>query len=183
MEYPTERGPKTFWKCTWWLRVRVFPILCYPGPICCMRTKIWRLSWSFLDTPGDRRSKGRADRETKRRLLRCHFFHLFIFHLWQVARKEMKSVGRSHWWWMKCMGVSPSLYHTLPQERYKERKWKGQEALWGICRNQREVGKGDVITALFGKILCLDNVRKTFKQSERNQQKEDKRRAQIKVKV
>lgn len=40
-----------------------------------------------------------------------------------------------------------------------------------------------MITAVFGKILCLDNGRKTSKQSEKKQQKEDKRRAQIKVKV
>lgn len=149
------------WKCTWCLRLRVLPILCCPEQICWMQTKIWRWPWSFLDTLG--RVKDRVNRGTQRRVLHCHLFHLFIFHLWQSVKKEMKSGGRSHWWELKHVCVSSSRHHMLYQERYRERKCKGYEAIWAICKNWRKVGKRDMTTLMFGKILCLDSSRKTFK--------------------
>lgn len=143
-------------------RLRALPILSCSEQICWVQTKILRKSWSHLGTLG--RVKDRANKETQRRVLHCHFFHLFSFHMWQVVRKEMKSGGRSHWWDLKHLCVSPSWHHMLSQERCKERKLKEQEVLWAICRNWRKVGKGDMITLMFGKILCFDSSRKTFKQ-------------------
>lgn len=139
-------------------RLRALPILSCSEQICWVQTKILRKSWSHLGTLG--RVKDRAN---KRRVLHCHFFHLFSFHMWQVVRKEMKSGGRSHWWDLKHLCVSPSWHHMLSQERCKERKLKEQEVLWAICKNWRKVGKGDMITLMFGKILCFDSSRKTFK--------------------